>query len=60
MVKITVCLMDESKIEIQSKEYLYYAIRDELENPKHDFVTIGESIVRKTEIKYIDIKREDN
>lgn len=60
MVKITVCFIDGDAETFSQDEFLNYAIKEELENPKCDFVRIGDNMFRKTEIKYIEVKREDN
>ena len=60
MVKITVNLIGEDiqPITILQEEFYNYATKDELENPKCDFVSIGDNMFRKSEIKSILVERE--
>ena len=59
MIKITVNLFGDRTIMFYQKEFYNLYVKEEMENPKFDFVRIGDNIFRKSEIKYILVEREE-
>lgn len=59
MVNIAILLKDSKTIELVENEFYNHSVKEELENPKCDFVHIGDNIFRKSEINHILVTRED-
>ena len=59
MVNIAILLKDSKTIELVEKDFYNHSIQDELENPKCDFIRIGDNFFRKNEINHILVTRED-
>ena len=58
MVNIAIVFNNLTSIELVENEFYNHSVKEELENPKCDFVHIGDNIFRKSEINYILVERE--
>ena len=59
MVNIAIVFNNLTSIELVENEFYNHSVKEELENPKCDFVHIGDNIFRKSEINYILVEREE-
>lgn len=59
MVNIAIILKDSKTIELVENDFYNCSVYADLENPKCDFLRIGDNIFRKSEINHILVTRRE-